>query len=181
MIIEFYSVNKKTDGIIKRNKISYFNLDYEINKQFISTIKRLIKETIDYLNTLLMVDIYGYSLKLESYRFLFHLLYVQQHFKPHFFTFFREVLKHFNSLGYLEWKTQLICYKTFKRKEFILNLLFKTYKEEGCIKYDCVEDLIEDWGRYKAEKLLSLRDESDKNKIVDFQQLLPILEKNNIV
>lgn len=180
MIIEFYSVNKKTDSIIKKNSISYFNLDYNVDRNFVNIIKKLVKETINYLETLLLVDIYGFSLKIESFRFLFHLLYIQQHFKPHFFSFFRDILKWFNTKGYLDWKNEIICYKSFKKKEFILNINFKTYKEEGYIRYDCVEDLMEDWGRYKAEKLLSFRKPDDKNKIVEYDQLLSILEKNNI-
>ena len=180
MIINFYSVNETTDKIIKKNEISYYTIDYEINKNFVAVLKKLVKETKKYLDTLYLVDIYGYSLKLESYRFLFHLLYIQSTFKYHFFYYFKEILAYFNSLGFLDWKKEVIAYKNFKRKDFIINIQFKTYKEEGKIRYDSFEDMIEDWGRYKSEKFLSFRKEGDRDKIVDFEAILPLLEKKNV-
>ena len=177
MIINFYSVNETTDKLIKKGGLSYYTIDYEINKNFVTILKKMVKETKKYLDTLYLVDIYGYSLKLESYRFLFHLLYIQSTFKYYFFSFYKEILFYFHKYGFLDWKKDIITYKNFKRKDFIININFKTYKEEGLIRYDSFDDMIEDWGRYKSEKLLSYRKEGDRDKIVDFELIIPLLEK----
>ena len=116
-------------------------------------LELLKKQTISDLEEL-SEDMYGQELLMaESIRFLMYLLTIQ--FKPHhdWDIYYRDMLDYFHSKNLLKWKYKYATHKAYKQKRVILTIKDDNVK----LPYQSTQAVISDWGRYKADAILSNR------------------------
>lgn len=128
-----------------------FNADVDTNYQL--GLKLLKEQTIKDLEDLAN-DVYGAELLMaESIRFLMYLLTFE--FKPFhdWGQYYRDLLDYFHSKNLLTWKYRFTIHKEYKNKRVILTIADENVK----LNYKSTQAVINDWGRYKADIILSKR------------------------
>ena len=170
---EFYYLNnKEIKEIIKEYKIGrniVFN--EETQKIGIEKVYNIMEKS---LKTFYENDLTGIFILLESYRYLFYLIYFQKYKFIYWDNYYSKLLKLFHSFGYLRFKKDIYFYKDFKTKKPLLTLNINTNYLITNIIYNSSNDLVNDFGRYKTDKLLKLRNKEEP-LIIDIKTLLEII------
>jgi len=169
----YYLDNNETNDIINKYHIGRNILFNELEQEKGCNI--LYKEMEKQLKFFNEYDTTGIILIMESYRFLIFLIYYQKHKFNIWEEYYKKLLKLFHSLGYLKFKKSVSNYKDFRHKEPLLELVIRTNYINSNITYNCCSDLISDFGRYKTDKILNLREERRQKSVLELSSLMDII------
>lgn len=159
----YHSNSEKAQSIVDdyklyRSRVIFVGFSSNVDEQYTVGLKLLKEQTIADLEEL-ETDVYGPELLMaESIRFLMFLLTFE--FKPlhDWDVYYRDMLAYFHSKELLKWKYRFTIHKPYKNKRVILTIADENIK----LPYQSTQAVINDWGRYKADTILSKRTEHGK-------------------
>lgn len=147
--------NEKSNEIIENYRLDKFCLFND--DSVIEGLNKLLKETLKQLKFYKKNDNDDILLYLESIRFLPYLMGNQQQQYNLYENYYKNILNFFHKNKLLLFKKEYVSYKQFLHKKPIMNVRYTTNKVKVNITYYSFNCLRNDFGRYKAEKLMKLK------------------------
>lgn len=145
-----------SEHLVDEYDIECISVFYEDPKKLKEGLEKLATHTGDILSDLADLDDNNIMLIFESIKFFIDCHRFQKVFNENYQNYYRSILKKFQTLGYLEFKKDILPYKIYKNKKWIYKINYDFEKEPVCLTYYSHKNLMIDFGRYRCEKITSL-------------------------
>lgn len=153
----YYFDNNESQKIIFDYKISRFTLFNDEQQK--EGLRHLLLHTIKQLDFYRTIDDFKVIMFFEELRFFVLLILNQKYFNTNYINYYTDLLAYFHNNKQLLFKKKISTYKDFKEKKPLTTIHYKFNSIDYKLQYNSFNDLKNDYGRYKSEKLLSKKKE----------------------